>query len=580
MKHLRRLAPYVWRHRAALARGLAFLVITALLASASPWVLRSAVDDLTRRLTHEKLWTYALVIVALVAAEGLFRYGTRLTLIGMSREIEYELRQDLFSHLCRLAPAYYHTHRIGDLMSRATNDLAAVRMVLGPGIMYSANTAATFVTALALMAAISPRLLAVSLLPLFVVAWLVYRFGRLIHDRSEQVQAQLAHLSAVVQENLAGARVVRAYVQEPAEQRRFQAANDEYLRRSRRLIVLVGGLQPLVITLLGFGAVLVLWLGGSMVAAHTITLGDFVAFTVYLGMLHWPTIAIGWVTNIVERGEASMGRCLELLDAPVEILSADGATACDVRGAVEFRGLTFAYGDGPAVLHDIDLSVPAGSTLAIVGPTGSGKSTLVGLLPRLHDPAPATLFVDGRDVRELPLAGLRRSIGFVPQEAFLFSNTLRANVALGAPEQIATPERVEWAVEAAHLANEVREFPEGYETQIGERGITLSGGQKQRAALARALVRDPRILVLDDALAAVDAQTEERILTNLKAFAAGRTTFIVSHRVSAVRWADLIVVLRKGRIVERGRHDELILADGYYADLHRRQLLEDEMAEA
>jgi ATP-binding cassette subfamily B protein len=268
---------------------LAFLVVTALLASASPWVLRSAVDDLTRRLTHEKLWTYALVIVALVAAEGLFRYGTRLTLIGMSREIEYELRQDLFSHLCRLAPAYYHTHRIGDLMSRATNDLAAVRMVLGPGIMYSANTAATFVTALALMAAISPRLLAVSLLPLFVVAWLVYRFGRLIHDRSEQVQAQLAHLSAVVQENLAGARVVRAYVQEPAEQRRFQGANDEYLRRSRRLIVLVGGLQPFVITLLGFGAVLVLWLGGSMVAAHTITLGDFVAFTVYLGMLHWPT---------------------------------------------------------------------------------------------------------------------------------------------------------------------------------------------------------------------------------------------------------------------------------------------------
>jgi ATP-binding cassette subfamily B protein len=324
----------------------------------------------------------------------------------------------------------------------------------------------------------------------------------------------------------------------------------------------------------------VLWLGGSMVAAHTITLGDFVAFTVYLGMLHWPTIAIGWVTNIVERGEASMGRCLEVLDAPVEIRSADGATACAVRGAVEFRGLTFAYGDGPAVLHDIDLSVPAGSTLAIVGPTGSGKSTLVGLLPRLHDPAPATLFVDGRDVRELPLAALRRSIGFVPQEAFLFSNTLRANVALGAPERIATPERVEWAVEAAQLANEVREFPEGYETQIGERGITLSGGQKQRAALARALVRDPRILVLDDALAAVDAQTEERILTNLKAFAAGRTTFIVSHRVSAVRWADLIVVLRKGRIVERGRHDELILADGYYADLHRRQLLEDEMAEA
>jgi len=563
-----------------LARGLAFLVVTALLASASPWVLRLAVDDLTLTLTRQKLWTYALAIVALVAGEGLFRYGTRLTLIGMSREIEYELRQDLFSHLCRLAPAYYHTHRIGDLMSRATNDLAAVRMVLGPGIMYSANTAATFVTALALMAAISPRLLAASLLPLLAVAWLVRRFGRSIHDRSEQVQAQLAHLSALVQENLAGARVVRAYVQEAAEQRHFQTANEEYMRRSRRLIVLVGGLQPMIITMLSLGAVLVLWLGGRMVAAHAITLGGFVAFTVYLGMLHWPTIAIGWVTNIVERGEASMGRCLELLDAPVGIADSSAAPVSEVQGAVEFRGLSFAYAGGPVVLQGIDLSVPAGTSVAVVGPTGSGKSTLVGLLPRLHDPAPASLFIDGHDVRDLPLTTLRRSIGYVPQEAFLFSNTLRANIAFGVLDPPAELGRVEWSAEAAQLAGDVREFPDGYETPIGERGITLSGGQKQRAALARALVRDPRILILDDALAAVDAQTEERILANLKALALGRTTFIVSHRVSAVRWADLIVVLRAGRIVERGRHDELILAGGYYADLHRRQLLEEEMAEA
>jgi ATP-binding cassette, subfamily B, multidrug efflux pump len=580
MTHLRRLAPYVWRHRRQLAIGLVYLLITVAFASASPWVLRVAIDDLTLRLTRASLWYYALAVVALVACEGLFRYGTRMTLIGVSRDIEYELRQDLFRHLTRLAPAYYHSHRIGDLMSRATNDVAAVRMVLGPGIMYSANTAATFVATLVLMTALSPALLAAAVLPLLVVAWVVARYGRGIHDRSQEVQAQLAHLSAMVQENLAGVRVLRAYVQEPAEKRRFAEANEEYMRRSRRLILLAGGLHPFVITLLGLGAVLVLWLGGRMVAANQISLGAFVAFMVYLGMLHWPTIAIGWVTNIVERGEASMGRCLEVLDAPVEILSVDDASALAVRGDVELRRLSFSYSAGPPVLHDIDLRVPAGTSVAIVGPTGSGKSSLVGLLARLHDPPAGTLFVDGRDIRELPLAGLRRALGFVPQEAFLFSDTLRANVAFGADASDGREARVEWAVETAQLAKDVRDFPQRYETKIGERGITLSGGQKQRTALARALVRDPRILILDDALAAVDAQTEEQILLALKAFARGHTTFIVSHRVSAVSWADQIVVLRGGQIVERGSHEELISEDGYYADLYRRQLLEKEMAEA
>ncbi len=578
MRSLRRLTPYLWRHRLTLARGILVLLLTAVFAAASPWVLRYAIDDLGRSLSYEKLWRYAGLILGLVVLEGVFRYGMRMTLIGVSREIEFELRQDVFAHLSRLSPAFFHRHRVGDLMSRATNDVAAVRMVVGPGIMYSANTAATFVTALALMLAISPRLLLWSVLPLLLVAWAVRHFGRMIQQRSQEVQAQIADLSAFVQENLAGARVVKAYVQEPAEEQRFGAANEEYMRRSRRLILVAGSLQPLVMALLGLGVVLVLWLGGRMVALKQISLGDFVAFTVYLGMLHWPTIAIGWVANIVERGAASMNRILEVLDAPVDIRDADPARVAAVNGEVEFKSLSFAYEPGRPVLRGIDLRVPAGATVAVVGPTGSGKSTLVGLLPRLHDAPPGSLFVDGRDVRDLPLSALRSAIGFVPQEAFLFSETLRANVALGLADAAAADGRVEWAVDKAQLAKDVRDFALGLETEIGERGITLSGGQKQRAALARALVREPRILVLDDALAAVDARTEEEILTALKSVARGRTTFIVSHRVSAVRWADQIVVLRNGRIVERGDHEQLIESGGYYADLYRRQLLEEEMA--
>jgi len=577
MRHLRYLLPYLLSHRAALLRGLLLLVGTSALAAASPWVLRLAVDDLTGAVTHGKLWFYASAIVALVAVEGLLRYGTRMTLIGVSREIEYELRRDLFGHLCRLPAAYYHRHRIGDLMSRATNDLAAVRMVVGPGIMYSANTLATFLATVSLMAVISPRLLLVALAPLALVAWAVRHFGRAIHDRSEGVQAQLAHLSAIVQESLAGARVVRAYAQEPAERRRFATANDEYMRRSRRLILVVGGLQPLVLVVLGLGSVLVLWLGGRQVIAGTISLGDFVAFTVYLGMLHWPTIAIGWVANIVERGEASMGRMAEIISAPVEIDDAGALPVTSIEGRVEMRGLSFSYEQGRATLADIDLDVPAGGSVGVVGPTGSGKSTLVSLLPRLADPPPGTLFVDGRDVRELPLPALRAAIGFVPQEAFLFSDTLQANIAFGLPDDGNGRGRVETASATAQLSKDVVDFPEGFETRVGERGLTLSGGQKQRTALARAIVRDPRILVLDDALAAVDAHTEEEILAGLKRLARGRTTFVVSHRVSAVRWTDVIVVLRDGRIVERGTHESLVSSGGFYAELYRRQLLEAEI---
>ena len=574
-RHLRRLLPYLARHRRRLLVGLAALLLTTGLSVLSPWVLRYAVDDLTAGVTRDKLLLYAGLVVAVVAVEGLFRYQMRMILIGVSREIEYELRGDLYAHLTRMAASYYHRMRTGDLMSRATSDVSAVRMVLGPGIMYTASTFATAAGTIALMLTISPALLGLSLLPLLFVTVLVRYFGRRIHERFEAVQAQLSNISALVQENLSGARVVRAYVQESHEMARFDAANQEYLQRNRRLIRMFGSLYPGIQLLMGTSAAFILWLGGRMVVTGTISLGEFVAFGAYLAMLHWPMIALGWVVNLFERGDASMGRLLEIMDTPPAIGDADARPGPPVRGQVRFSGLTFAYGGAP-VLHDIDLEVPAGSTVAIVGPTGSGKSTLVSLVPRLFDAPPGTVFVDGRDVRTLPLADLRRAVGYVPQETFLFSDTVRENIAFGVGAAAADG-RVEWAAGVAQLARDVESFPSGYETFVGERGITLSGGQKQRTALARALAVDPKILILDDALSAVDTETEEEILRGLRGVMATRTTFLVSHRVSTVKGADLIVVLKDGRIVERGTHAELVARGGFYADLHRRQLLEEEM---
>jgi ATP-binding cassette, subfamily B, multidrug efflux pump len=583
-----RLLPYLLRYRRAFLTGLACVIVTTAIQLLSPWVLKAAIDDLNIGVTRSKLAMYAGLLLAIAIVGGCFRFLMRRILIGASRDIEYDVRNAFFARLEQMPLAYYQARRTGDLMSRATNDLNAVRMMIGPAVMYTANTVLVFIVAIILMASIDGRLTLIALLPLPLVTISVKYFGHAIHTRFEAIQAQLADLSAVVQEALSGVRVVRAYNQEPHELGRFRAANEEYLRRNRVLIRLQGFFYPSMTLFLGFGSLLVLWVGSREAISGRITVGEFVAFNAYLVMLSWPMIAFGWVTNILQRGMASWKRMLDVLDAQPEVddrdVTPDGR-ALTIRGTIEIRHLTFAYStDGPNVLNDVSLHVDAGETAAFIGATGSGKSTLISLLARLHNPPPGTVFVDGVDVRQIPLATVRGAIGFVPQEPFLFSDTIAENIMFGVDADArglgedALATRMKDVAAVARLDKDVDAFPLGYTTLVGERGITLSGGQKQRTAIARALMVDPKILILDDAMSAVDTYTEEEILTQLRAVMAQRTSLMVSHRVSTVRDADHIFVLDHGRIAERGTHSALVAAQGLYAALHRRQLLEEELA--
>jgi ATP-binding cassette subfamily B multidrug efflux pump len=562
------------------------VVITTAIQLLSPWVLKHAIDDLNAGITRGKLAQYAGMLLGIACVGAVFRYLMRQIIISASRDIEYDMRNAFFARLQQMPLGYYQVRRTGDLMSRATNDLNAVRMMVGPAVMYSANTLLVFVVAIILMLSIDVRLTLVALLPLPLVSVSVKYFGSAIHHRFEAIQAQLSDLSAVVQEALAGVRVVRAYNQQEHEVARFHAANEEYVRRNRVLIRLQGLFFPSMTLFLGFGSLLVLWLGSREVIRGRISLGEFVAFNAYLVMLSWPMIAFGWVTNILQRGMASWKRMLDVLDASPDIGDAgvtDAGRAVQVTGAVEIRNLTFTYpGSETPVLDGVSLRIAAGQTVALVGATGSGKSTLISLLPRLHEPPPGTVFLDGVDVREIALATVRGAIGFVPQEPFLFSDTIAENIEFGVSEDHAAARNMDTraAAAVARLDADVESFPKGYATVVGERGITLSGGQKQRTAISRALMVDPRILVLDDALSAVDTYTEEEILARLKGVMRQRTSILVSHRISTVRDADLIVVLDRGRIIERGTHAELVARGGAYADLDQKQLLEEELAKA
>jgi ATP-binding cassette, subfamily B, multidrug efflux pump len=647
-KNLRGLFPYLRRYKGGIAQGLFALALMGVVGNVVPLATGIIIDVLAGSArpfsngatgvgalagswlsrivpfyaphSRHTLGVYCLLLVGFIALKGILSFSTRWILIGVSRDIEFDIRNDLLDRLLVLEPEFYVRNRTGELMSRATNDLNAVRMVLGPGIMYSATTLVTMLMAVFLMFKLSPSLTLWVLLPVPIVAVVVRHFGQVIHELYEKIQASLAALSVKVQENLSGVRVIRAYAQEKAQIQAFDEPNREYVARNVKLIRTWSMFMPSLQALIGTTFLIVLWKGGFLLLRNQLSLGGLVSFSNFLTLLVWPMIALGWVTNIFQRGAASMGRLTYILNAQPNIDDRDAKIPADkeLQGEIEFRDLTFTYptmlsGDGNAgvvasngtsankspssrtvtgngtgpnansnsshpILSNINLRIPAGSTLAIIGPTGSGKTTLAALVARLWDAPNGELLIDGRPIREWPLETLRRAIGYVPQDTYLFGDTLGENIAFGLPQYDA--ERVREAAEVASLQGDIEDFTEKYETVVGERGITLSGGQKQRTAIARALVRDPRILILDDSLSAVDTQTEERILSRLRGIMAGRTTILISHRTSTVQDADQIVVLRDGQIIERGKHEDLLARGGYYADLYHKQLLEEELERA
>ena len=604
MNELRTIIPYFRPYLKGVVAGLAFIVVANLFTVAGPYLIKLAIDGLgDPDVTMGRVSTYALLIVAAAVLGGAAKYGMRELLNGLSRRIECDLRNDFFAHLLRLDASFYGRTRTGDLMAHATNDTQAVRMATGPAIMYAVNTLVSFLLTLGFMVWISPRLTVYALIPMVILPPVVFWFARVIHQRFEQIQEQFSTLSTMVQENLTGMRIVRAYVQEESQAYHFDGLNREYMDRNMGLVKVAGLFHPILALFSGLAMVIVLWLGGLEAIAGRITIGDFVAFGIYVAYLIWPLIALGWVVNLFQRGSASMGRLNKIFETEPAVRAPENPVRlAEPRGAVEFRNVSFRYpGTERLVLEDVSFVAQPGQTVAVVGPTGSGKTTLVTLIPRIYDVTGGRVLVDGVDVRDLDPGELRSLIGMVPQDPFLFSATIEENIGLGLDLDAETSAAEDWAegesrahsapagpledpdevvIEAARIAQlhaSIQGFPKGWGTLLGERGVNLSGGQKQRTTLARAVARDPRILILDDALSAVDTHTEAHILDDLARVMEGRTSFIISHRVSAVMNADLILVLDGGRIVERGRHGDLIAVGGTYAQLLHRQMLEQDI---
>ncbi len=570
---------YLARYRGGLTAGGVCLVLTDVLLLANPWILKLAIDDLEAGTVRERLYLYAVLFVGVTAVSGVFRFLMRRIMIGISRRIELDMRADFFAHLQRLSPSFYIEHRTGDLMALATNDLNAVRTLVGPGVMYTLNTVVTAGFAIAVMAVLSWKLTVAALMPLAILTVVMYHSIKVIHRLFERVQAKFASINSRAQENLSGIRVVKAYAREDHESKEFTALSGSYVEHNMKLFRVQSLLMPLLQTVAGLGSLALLAAGGRLVIDGGISLGTFVAFNSYLVMLIWPTIALGWVMNILQRGLASMERINVVMDTQPEIVSEEPPCSRAEGNAIEFDHVSFAYKPGgPLVLDDVCLRIEDGETLAIVGATGSGKSTLTYLILRFYDPTKGEVRIGDCPVRHIPLDDLRGRIGLVPQDIFLFSDTIRENIAFGVAE-LEDPV-LQIVSETAAIDEEISAFPGGYESMIGERGINLSGGQKQRVAIARALARDPKILILDDALSSVDAHTEEKILTSMGSELKSRTSIVISHRISTAREADRVIVLDEGRIVEQGSHDDLVAAGGIYAQMYIRQRLMVDMESA